>query len=83
VRVRAGQLKMPDFLAGLGGHGYGVFLVCTSMPLEIAERGLHFPGSRARDQAARDFWDAERFSMQRPTADAVSVCGEANEETKP
>jgi len=34
---------MLDFLAGLGGRGYGASLVCTSLPLEIAEKGLPFP----------------------------------------
>jgi glycosyltransferase involved in cell wall biosynthesis len=43
VRVRSGHLNMLDLLAGLGGHGYGASLVCTSMPPEIAERGLPFP----------------------------------------
>jgi glycosyltransferase involved in cell wall biosynthesis len=43
VRVRSGHLNMLDFLAGLSGHGYGVSLVCTSMPLEIAESDLAFP----------------------------------------
>jgi glycosyltransferase involved in cell wall biosynthesis len=43
VRVRSGHLNMLGLLAGLGGHGYGASLACTSMPLEIAERGLPFP----------------------------------------
>ncbi len=43
VRVRSGHLNMLDFLAGLGGRGYGASLVCTSMALEIAGRDLPFP----------------------------------------
>lgn len=79
VRVRSGQLNMLDFLAGLGGHGYGVSLVCTSMPLEIAERGLSFPWTTWNALGGRwtGFVGAGTFRefMRRTEAEVIHVHG--------
>jgi glycosyltransferase involved in cell wall biosynthesis len=79
VRVRSGHLNMLDFLAGLGGRGHGVSLVCTSMPLEIAERGLPFPWTTWNALAGRwtGFIGAAAFRefMRRTEAEVIHVHG--------
>lgn len=70
---------MLDFLAGLGGRGYGASLVCTSMSVEIAEKGLPFPVTTWNALGGRwtGFIGAGTFRefLRRAEADVIHVHG--------
>jgi glycosyltransferase involved in cell wall biosynthesis len=70
---------MLDFLAGLGGQGYGASLVCTSVPVEIAEKGLPFPVTTWNALGGRwtGFISAGTFRefLRRTEADVIHVHG--------